>query len=353
MYKNPTTEQPHDRKSLFTDNAPYFLTIDPFVVNSRITAVTNDTTVHPTKEAYCYTTEEKFSTTKNDGVLAYAGVSDLYNSDFDMAEGYSGALSGGYTINTNNAYYASGLTANLKINFFVNQVSHSILVKAGNIFQYTDNFFGRMVRKLDLSFDANTINLTGNTSITAATQLTGESIRAIAVQLTYPCNYNFKNKSLFQFSIDKTNAVYFEVTNFNNGGLRPILYDVNNKQRYEGIVVGTKIVFNLPATALPKTKLILSTSDVTQINYITSLTARNFTNYAALNNQGNYLIISNATFNTSTSGVNYLQEYKNYRNSVAGGSYNANIFYIDQLNDQYIYGVEQHPLAIRNFVNYA
>jgi hypothetical protein len=48
-----------------------------------------------------------------------------------------------------------------------------------------------------------------------------------------------------------------------------------------------------------------------------------------------------------------LQQYAAYRSSSAGGGYNVKIYDIDQLVDQFAYGIKQHPLSVKNFLRYA
>ena len=48
-----------------------------------------------------------------------------------------------------------------------------------------------------------------------------------------------------------------------------------------------------------------------------------------------------------------LLDYLNYRTSSAGGSFNAQLMDINELTDQFAFGIQKHPLAIKNFINYA
>ena len=64
------------------------------------------------------------------------------------------------------------------------------------------------------------------------------------------------------------------------------------------------------------------------------------------------LIISNKKLKNSTNGIDNVEEYRKYRSSNQGGGFNAKTYYIDELNDQFAYGMGQNPLAIRNFVNF-
>ena len=39
-----------------------------------------------------------------------------------------------------------------------------------------------------------------------------------------------------------------------------------------------------------------------------------------------------------------------YRSSPAGGGYNAKVYDIDQLIDQFAFGIKTHPYSIKNFI---
>ncbi|MEP7279196.1 MAG: C25 family cysteine peptidase, partial [Bacteroidota bacterium] len=70
-------------------------------------------------------------------------------------------------------------------------------------------------------------------------------------------------------------------------------------------------------------------------------------------NQGNYLIISNPLLYNGANGVNPVDEYRIYRSSANGGGYNANVFDIDELVDQFAFGIKKHPLSVKNFLRFA
>ena len=55
LYKTPD-EQGNPLKSLFSDTATFFLTIDPFSINARMQQQNNDISIVPEKEKYCYYT---------------------------------------------------------------------------------------------------------------------------------------------------------------------------------------------------------------------------------------------------------------------------------------------------------
>jgi hypothetical protein len=56
---------------------------------------------------------------------------------------------------------------------------------------------------------------------------------------------------------------------------------------------------------------------------------------------------------TGSGSNNPVLDYKNYRSTPAGGGFNAQVMDINELTDQFAFGIRQHPLAIKNFLNYA
>lgn len=73
-----------------------------------------------------------------------------------------------------------------------------------------------------------------------------------------------------------------------------------------------------------------------------------FINY--LEQPFDYLIITSDRLRKEADQNDLVSEYANYRSSAEGGSYEVGIATIEQLRDQYIFGIEGHPYAIRNFI---
>ena len=174
------------------------------------------------------------------------------------------------------------------------------------------------------------------------------------MELTYPSKFNFNNQKNYYFELPaNASGNYLEIDNFNTGGTPPVLMDLTTGNRFTGdIATAGKVKFVLPPSATLH-KFILVSQDASNVNTAASPVQRNFVNYAIASNQGDYLIISHASL-TSASGVgDPVEEYKNYRSSAQGGSYNAKVYDIDELVDQFGYGIKKNPLSIKNFLKYA
>ncbi|TAD83267.1 MAG: T9SS C-terminal target domain-containing protein [Bacteroidetes bacterium] len=99
-------------------------------------------------------------------------------------------------------------------------------------------------------------------------------------------------------------------------------------------------------------QVVVANQTAALVRQVSSLTAMQFTNYALAAQQGTYIIISNKwLFNHN--GQNPVQAYADYRRSAQGGKYKVLVAEVDELADQFCYGIRKHPIGIKNFVRYA
>ena len=147
---------------------------------------------------------------------------------------------------------------------------------------------------------------------------------------------------------------YLEINNFNNGGAEPVLYDLNNGLRYTGnIDVAGKVRFALPPSSDTVRRFNLISTASSNVNLISQLTAKTFLNLTSTANQGDYIIISNPVLYNNGSGVNNVEEYRLYRSSADGGGYNAKIYSMNELAEQFGFGIKLHPASVRDFIRWA
>ncbi|MGB5008399.1 MAG: C25 family cysteine peptidase, partial [Ferruginibacter sp.] len=215
------------------------------------------------------------------------------------------------------------------------------------------NYLKDTVRNLPLSLLASATNLPVSVNGNSSTSVDRVVVSCFSV--TYPATFNFNNEKNFYFEL-KENALgnFLVITNFNTNGVAPILYDYNNAKRIIGdISTAGQVKFALVPSADTLRKFMLMSSDVSNINRVTALVSRNFINYGNTANQANYIIISNPVLYNNGSGVNNVELYRQYRSSSAGGGFNAKIYNIDELNDQFGFGIKKHPSAINDFIQYA
>lgn len=370
LYRNPDY-QLDDKYSLFTDSAAYYLTVNPAGGNLRYTNAANPvgTNVLPADAYFLRRVENHFKDVLNAGYAETLGE-NVYSSSYDISEGWTSR-------GINSAALLSKGIGNLnKYNLGpANSVTFTISA-AGNSPLYTRNltakFYGvpvlpspspmpyfsyrkDTVRNLPLTILPNQTALVVQMGGESSSNPANDYVAVAAFSVTYPATFNFNAEKSFYFELAASAAGnYLVINNFNNNGIAPVLYDINNGLRYIGdIGTAGQVKFALPASSDPVRKFNLISQDVSNINLISQLTAKNFVNYNLAANQGDYIIISNSVLYDNGSGINYVDQYRQYRSSVAGGGYNAKVYDINELADQFGYGIKKHPVAIRDFIRFA
>jgi hypothetical protein len=361
LYKNPAN-QLDNTYSLETDTAAYFLTVNAAVANNlRIVNANNNVAGNtlPAQPYFMYDYRYDFKQQVNYGFAVYYG-DPLYSSSYDVGEWWSSnETTSAITNNSGNLYAAatSGATASLQISGANNSFQNACLVNATINGSYTAISNASLLPYSAQIFSNASIPLSTLASGTAAFSITDNNVanpgRLVVgfIDLQYPRLFNFGGVSNFTFTLPASaQGNYFEISNFSSTNT-PVLYDLTNNERFAANTATAGLLkFALPPSVLNRT-LVLVSEDGTNITSVTNFTQRNFINYAS-SNQGNFLIISNKILGiTAPSGPVY--KYQQYRNSIAGGSYNAQIYDIDELVDQFAFGIKKHPLSVKNFTRYA
>ena len=73
-----------------------------------------------------------------------------------------------------------------------------------------------------------------------------------------------------------------------------------------------------------------------------------FEKFNLFQNNGLTIVTSRRLYNQPYNGDNPIDEYVEYRSSEIGGAYGVNLLFIEDLYDQYSYGVRRHPMSINN-----
>ena len=361
LYRD-TLYQQSDRWSLETDTAVYFITFGNSPSNSMINQAPNNVSTNtlPIEPYFWYTDGKYFKDNINWGFAAVVGEY-VYSSSYDKGEfwGTDKIFSDGrvYTDQRNNLYvYAGGPDAKLKFGA-VGTVLYSrrisVTVNGTQVLDTAMDYFNDVVATVNvplplISSSSATINFKGAATYTNDRYVVSHCL------LSYPRQFNFGGAKNFNFELPaKSQGYYLEIANFNNGGTAPVLYDLTNYQRYVGdISVPGLVRFALPPSS-DVTKYVMVSEDASNIASVNTLTSKTFIDYSNPSNQANYIIISHPLLYNGANGTNPVDDYKNYRRSVDGGSYDAKVFNIDELVDQFAFGIKKHPLSIKNFIRFA
>lgn len=361
LYRNPDF-QLNDKWSLETDTAAFFLTVNPTGVNKRLIPAVNSLPSALLPEPYFMCTVGKYYKDKlNPGYAAVVGEY-VYSSAYDQGEGYTSTDFAGGANRTFNftGLYPSTATGVpdpvLKVNAIGNALNprqFEVSVNSNLVATETMDFFDY---KRSVTTIAPSIISSGAANVVVKNTTTALNDRMLVatIELTYARQFNVGNVTSFQFELPANPAGnYLEISGLVTGNVSPLLYDLTNGKRYVGdISTPSKVKINLEPSATAR-KLILISLTPANVKTITSFQERNFIDYSQTANQGNYLIVSHPALTTATNGNNPVEDYKAYRSSVTGGSYNAKVYWIDEIIDQFGFGIKKNPLGLRNFIHWA
>jgi hypothetical protein len=254
-----------------------------------------------------------------------------------------------------NYYVAPGGPApTFSINAYGNAPNNrrlQVLVNGTQVIDNAMNFFTPSV--LELALPANLLGRPIDTvRVINASSVASDRMVAYKYEINYPRLFNFGGSILFEFTLPASVVGnYLEIINFNGGTEQPILYELNEGRRYvaDNLEAG-KLKFALPPGG--DRKFVMMNASLTSILNVSRLQKKDFINYATAALQGEFVVISHPSLFSSSKG-NPIQQYATYRSSADGGGYKVGIYDIDELVDQFAFGIKKHPLSIKNFVAYA
>ncbi|MDO8998779.1 MAG: C25 family cysteine peptidase [Bacteroidota bacterium] len=359
---------PNKYAPLFNDTIYGFLTLNNLTTNKRYVLETDTNSIAYPAGNYFYS-EKIFSPISNyNTVTEY--YSDASDPRYTQAEGRGSAFYKGGSISTAfsnlNTYTTTNLPIYLSINYSGMSVDNTVNKDHQIKTVYTDQnnvsiqladttFKGYLpVRQ---TFTLNSQNTNNSTNITlnsiAASQF---SLAANATMLHYinyfhPQNLNLNNQAFYKLFIDNDLSfpkTFFNFSSFNLAASNSVLlYDISNNKRITTKIATPQVRAVIPNGAGRKLCIMAAESQTIAITSLIKVnqtgTFTNFKNSPATNP---FVIIYHNSLQSGASS------YKNYRQTIAGGSYNVISANIDELYEQFGYGINKHPIAIKNFCNF-
>lgn len=362
LYKYDTLQM-SDKWSILTDTAAYYLTINSTTANARLATVPNNVAANvlPAENFFNYKLGKYFKDVQNPGYgIDFGEV--VHSSAFDFGEGwasndiYVAPYGPGNLIDANNNLfvYPSGPAATITAVAAGNYTAYrNLSLKINNTTISTKGINGYEISKFN-NIPVPLATFSGDAANVEFIQ-DGSGVDHVVIshyEISYPRQYNFGGQTRFNFELPASGSKFIAVKNFGFGVQPPVLIDLTNNLRFTGVITADTVKFVLPASVTVR-KLVLLNTETTNITNINTLTPRNFINYGQPGNQGDYLIISHSSLFNNGSGIDNVEKYRQYRASAPGGGFNAKTIDIDQLTDQFAFGVKHHPLAIRNFASYS
>ncbi|MEO1625645.1 MAG: C25 family cysteine peptidase, partial [Bacteroidota bacterium] len=352
LFENPDEELLNPDYSMFTDQSAYYLTWEDAAGGLRVQDQANDISNPPAKEThFSYTHLELFTISGQDNKSFH--VKRTINGDggafsyFDVAEGFGSEFATGHTVIIAPRHvYGADNASSMRVRFASDNLLHRQTVSLNGDLLFDETFTNFTVQ--DHTFDINTSDITS----TARVQLRGidssvDRLSIASIRLTYPRFFNFDNNSTFQFEIAAANTEkYLEIKKFDlSDGGNVLLYDLTNNFRLQAVVDGDVVKVVLPPSSEDRQLVLMNVGKDLQERTPQRV---EFIDYSK-QPEADYFIITHKSLFDDGRGNNYVQQYADYRASQIGGDFKVMIVEIGQLYDQFAYGVETHPLSIRNF----
>ena len=367
LFPDPT-QHVNKRTSYFSDTAYYFLTVNNEPGNLRFANTANlvQSTLLPPDSFYMHTYAADyfrggFSFNYNYGFANVVGGQPVRSSIWDQGEGFaSSPFNVGYGLNfrlENMRAFRNGPPMRLR---------HSVVGVWTNDKWVTLGLNDSVINRVDISgfnqaiAQINNIpnsRIDANDGVTFNYRTDDAGIGLIvpqstSLELTYARRFVFENGRITQLALAANPAGnHLRISAFATDGQPPALYDLTQLKRYVGVLKADSILFALEPSGQDR-QIVIANQTSALFRNVAGLTPMQFKNYALAAEQGNYLIISNKRLYNSN-GQNHVNDYADYRRSAAGGNHNVIVAEVDELADQFCYGIRKHPLGIKNFVRYA
>jgi hypothetical protein len=360
LYKSPD-HQSNKEYSLFTDTAVYFFTWNNQLNNNRLTLET-DVNYSAYNASNWFWAHNTYSPNYSylEGVPVKHWSSWIVDPEYVEGEGwydYPLYLGGSRTrnVSTKNVY-SSGPQAKVSFDVFgasdfsALAIDHHLRVEFAGL--TIDSLYGGY-KLLHFNYQIPNSSLgSSNTSFKfSSINDLGSGADRFAVSfinVEYPHTPNLESKTSFRLFVPDASGqskTYLNLSSF-SGGSYQVFYDLTNNKRVQ-VTSGSSYQVLIPNSGEVKECFISGSAAIHTVSSVEAVGNYGFfTNYITQNPNVDYVIIShnrlmgNASQSTAT-------DYAAYRNTTGNS---VLLVDVENLYDQYSYGIRKNPLAIRNFV---
>lgn len=363
-----SSQIPNPYIALFNDTNYVFLTWNNSVNNKRMTIETDVNFTGYTATNYFYS--EKIDIYKDNYSLGNTFLDVISDPRYVVGEGYGRFINKGQSTQTNfgnlNVYQSSSLPVYLKTSYsgvtvdyipgitYDHQLKFDYVDNTGSTVNLNDTTFSGisqlLIKKQITSDKLQNSSLFKVTSVANAFITVNNTTNVHYLYLKYPQIPDFLNTNEQTIFIDNSTSsvkTFLDIQNVNVGSSQVILYDLSNHKYIPTVVSGNNVKALVPNASSQKECFLTTNSNINTINQLTPVNQTGFfVDYNTTNADSAYLIVTHKSLQSSAN------DYKTYRQSIAGGSNHVIMADIDDLYDQFAYGNIKNALAIKNFCRF-
>ena len=361
---------PNPYVSLFNDTVYGFLTLNASINNKRYSLETDtNSALYPAAD-HVYG-EKLFSLSNSYNFVEEYIQGEPGDPRYTQPEGRGFYFSGNsfistsfnplqnYTLNPLPArvtFNLSGATKNFSASGNDHHLRLSYSDAGGNpVILFDTLFYGYAPVRKTIGMNALSLGSSSNFTLSSllSPSVTASSNGSILhyLKLTYPQTLHLNNLSFATFYADDaptSTKAFYNFSNFNYGASQQvILLDLDNARRIKTTINPPFIRAILPDGSGQKKCVLVAEKDTLVIKTLIPVNSTGyFTDFTAQTQTKPFVIIYHKSLQSSA------QAYRNYRSSPAGGAFDVFFADIQELYEQYAFGVNKHPLAIRNFLKH-
>jgi len=352
LYELPS-KQLNPEYSLFTDTLIYFLSLDPGKINNRFDTLENDLNINlPFVEEY-YWHEETLVNHSDHFKPTYDGTNKVTYSHLDVPEGFSSPMreKNDYVLPVTN-FRNVGEKPILKVRLATSTSPHKTNISLNG--DVIDIIYATGYTVTDQSVEIQTSQVKDQMQFTfegtdVTTSLIDRNSQSV-VSLHYPRNFVFTGQKYTSFRVRATQfPKYFEIPNLDVNQQNVLLFDVTNGSvLIPEIDLSNTARFIIPPSNLSRNIVIINQDTAPKnIEISEKIEFIDFGNF-----DEEYIIISHSELRKEYNGLDQVQAYADYRSSDQGANYKTIIVNVNEIYDQFGYGIQRHSQSLNNFSNY-
>ncbi len=368
---NTTQRLPNPYVALFNDTNYVYFTWNNSLTNMRMSLQTDVNFTGYTPTNYIYN-EKIYSGTGNYsyGKKTIISPAYIYDPRYIECEGYGTIIAQGNSVQTAfgnlNVFPSSSLPATIKVHasgdsenyptvtydhqfkleYFDNTSSLSTLTDT-TFYSYQQVYIEKQIPS----------NLLQNNSLVKVSSINNpffsgftNSTNVHYISLKYPQNPDLSNQTEQLFFVDDNSSAgktFLDIQNVNVSSGSVILYDLSSHNYFSTVVSGSHVKALIPNFGSQKKCFITNSNNITNVSKLVPVNQTGFfVDYSSAITDSAFLIISHKGLQSSANA------YKTYRQSIGGGSNQVILSFVDELYDQFAYGNQKNPLALKNFCKF-
>lgn len=342
---NEEAEQLNPMYSLYTDSSAYFLTWEQGSSSERFEEEIVDIAGNNLVPEPYYMHEDKIVFSE----IAFkpSEAQDVRFSQYLPGEGYCSDLNDINVANHNvSSKFENGPAPSLAIRLSGNNLLHTVDISVNDNVRHTENYGRQETKQIDIQLEEGDFG-NGSAEVKVRSYQSSSDKNSIANSvLRYARMFDFENKSEFEFELPaSSDPRYLEITRFSTSGNTVKIVDVTNDKIYIPIIEDDIVKVILQPTTETSTYKIYNTEAIKSVSQISEAT---MVDYSQMDDSEFIIYTSKQFDKTYSDGTNYLRAYADHRSSDNGGSFRSTIVFVEDLYNQFSYGISRHPLSLKN-----